>query len=793
MSLESMQDPIIKTPTPVTTATPPPAPAEPAPGQGQDPAALLGGNTAGPVVPANLAPKATPQPSLAKQQQIRSAAEAAAAPNAQTQVKSHLSGILHAIGDALGGPKTVETGGVAFDKQGNPVPETRTRGTGERVMGVIGRALTGAAAGAGAAQGPGGLGKAAAAGARVGTEMNEADQKRRMANFEMFRTHAGMISAYRHEGMEETSALQSIADHALPTRDAMLNMGTIKSVFGEVPVDSATMQEELNKGIKAGYGAAKQFASPGPPIPDPTRPGKMQQSWFILRATSPDMDLASQTVTVNSEDLRQQLSKQLGVEVKMGAEVPAITLYNLNGQALNAISSMETAQKELKDAGIENKTPFTVKDFYNLKGSELFVAQRALNQWSTKYKGSTGDVVTDLQKMDKDNPWGATWIAKNLYQSKQKELADFREEKKAAERSELEEKQKLQVGALTEDGANNILATNAAEIKAGIKTHTFTTQRVDAAEDFIKKKHDPLVKIESDDNAFTGDKAAGTLAMLGELRQTETDPARLVRINHGIAAAKAGHSAWMNDKYTQAKFEQDIKVGDPKSAAEFLANRTMTIADFKNRGMTTDWITQALHATQQYCKDHGLPPYDAVAEDVAERQSQGVQNVQFFTNANSLVSEHGTLAQLRTASEGLAGQTQLPMLNKWEDIVQMATGGGAPAKVAALAIGAADDLSQVMGGGGTDTARAQVLKVVDAKLSPEQRKQAFDGIINMVNSKRVARFGRNMYLRRLYGLNEQETGGFGEMDGQHPRFQQGEQQNILDKVKQAAPGLVISQ
>jgi len=82
---------------------------------------------------------------------------------------------------------------------------------------------------------------------------------------------------------------------------------------------------------------------------------------------------------------------------------------------------------------------------------------------------------------------------------------------------------------------------------------------------------------------------------------------------------------------------------------------------------------------------------------------------------------------------------------------------------------------------------------VDAKLSPEQRKQAFDGIINMVNSKRVARFGRNMYLRRLYGLNEQETGGFGEMDGQHPRFQQGEQQNILDKVKQAAPGLVISQ
>jgi hypothetical protein len=222
------------------------------------------------------------------------------------------------------------------------------------------------------------------------------------------------------------------------------------------------------------------------------------------------------------------------------------------------------------------------------------------------------------------------------------------------------------------------------------------------------------------------------------------------------AGQKAGaeESARMPGEMRLAQQKQALSQGDPNAAGQLLVNGDATLSELKARGATPEFIQQTLQAAHQQSGGQ----YNAQQADAQFQVAKSPANVAFFGSAKSLTDKGGTLDQLAQTAKSIPAN-QLPVFNTVADWEKAATGSGPIAKYASQALGVADDYSKVMGGGqGSDTSRAQALKLIAAAQSPEQRAASIEGIRGAVGSQIAGRIGQNPVLKRMYGDNLAQPG-----------------------------------
>jgi hypothetical protein len=277
-------------------------------------------------------------------------------------------------------------------------------------------------------------------------------------------------------------------------------------------------------------------------------------------------------------------------------------------------------------------------------------------------------------------------------------------------------------------GAARIASQRAQEMGAALKS---------------VKADDPLAKFETPD----GLQAPGAVASLQAIAQDpNTTPANAARANALIPKADAAQKAVLMQHDLETKADQAVRNGDPAAAGALLASGDTTISELKSRGMTPEYITQAINAAKKI-----VPGYNAIKADNDAKVAGSEQNNQFFGSANSLVQPGGTLDQL-AAIGGKISASDYKLLNKTQNWASLETGGGPIAAYVSTLVGVADDYSKVMGGGtGSDTSRAMVLKILDPSLSPDQRTAAIAAARAAVNSQKSARIGNNSFLQKMYG------------------------------------------
>lgn len=199
-------------------------------------------------------------------------------------------------------------------------------------------------------------------------------------------------------------------------------------------------------------------------------------------------------------------------------------------------------------------------------------------------------------------------------------------------------------------------------------------------------------------------------------------------------------------KKRQAEADEAVKEGDPNAAGQLLANRQTTISELKSRGMTPQFVTNAINAALKID-----PNYNAVAEDNFAKTAGSEANQQFFGNVGSLIAPGGTIDQLSEISKGLS-QHDIQVLNKVQNWAELQVGVGGISATAAKAVGVADDYAKVMGAGvGSDASRAMVLHIIDPSLSPDQRTQSMQAMKDAVKSQADARIGNNPWMKIEYG------------------------------------------
>lgn len=212
------------------------------------------------------------------------------------------------------------------------------------------------------------------------------------------------------------------------------------------------------------------------------------------------------------------------------------------------------------------------------------------------------------------------------------------------------------------------------------------------------------------------------------------------------AKAAQEESARLPGEMALAAQRQALSQGDPKTAAQLLVNGDATLSELKARGATPDFIARTLFAANKLSGGK----YNAQSADAQFQVAKSPANVAFFGSANSLTEKGGTLDQLQAAAKQIPGE-QIPVFNSIADVEKAATGSGPIAKYASVLLGVADDYSKVMGGGqGSDTSRAQALKLIPANASPEAREAAIEGIRGAVGSQITSRIGNNPVLGRMY-------------------------------------------
>ena len=193
--------------------------------------------------------------------------------------------------------------------------------------------------------------------------------------------------------------------------------------------------------------------------------------------------------------------------------------------------------------------------------------------------------------------------------------------------------------------------------------------------------------------------------------------------------------------------EQVISDGDPKAAAQLLIDGTVAPSQLVSSRKPA-FAQQAFSLAAQL-----KPGWSATKADADYKVASSPQNVAFFGSAKSLTDPGGTLDQLKAVSKDIPAN-QIPVFNTVADAIKASTGSGPIAKYAALLLGVADDYSKVMGGGqGSDTSRTQAMKIIAAKLSPEQRDAAIEGVRGAVGSQAKSRIGNNAVLQKMYGDN----------------------------------------
>ena len=234
--------------------------------------------------------------------------------------------------------------------------------------------------------------------------------------------------------------------------------------------------------------------------------------------------------------------------------------------------------------------------------------------------------------------------------------------------------------------------------------------------------------------------------------------------------------------------------GDPNAAAQLLIDGDATLSELKARGSTPAFIAQTLKIAHNMSGGK----YNAQAADAQFQVAKSPSNVAFFGSANSLIDKGGTLDQLEEAAKDIPGG-QIPVFNSIADAERVATGSGPVAKYASILLGVADDYSKVMGGGqGSDTSRAQALKLAPTSASPEARAGAVEGIRGSVLSQTRSRIGKNPILGRMYGTELSQSSKQGAPSGmvtvQIPGSPPGQiPQAALDKFRKDHPNAQVTQ
>jgi len=245
-------------------------------------------------------------------------------------------------------------------------------------------------------------------------------------------------------------------------------------------------------------------------------------------------------------------------------------------------------------------------------------------------------------------------------------------------------------------------------------------------------------------------------AIQARIDDPNTSVADVTRLRTLLPQAAVAQLNAENIKAREARNQQLVNQGTPETAGRLLADRSLTLTELKSRQVTPKFIADAIVAAQKFD-----PTYKAAEAEAQGRIAASPANSQFFGNTDSLLVRGGTLDQLGAAYKAL-GNTEIPVINKLDNLRKAAVGSGPLAAAYAAQLGVADDYSKVMSGGtGSDTSRQQALDIMSVNLSPEARDAAINQIRSAVTSQRNGRVGTNPYMKDMYPdpSRRQETPG----------------------------------
>jgi hypothetical protein len=258
-----------------------------------------------------------------------------------------------------------------------------------------------------------------------------------------------------------------------------------------------------------------------------------------------------------------------------------------------------------------------------------------------------------------------------------------------------------------------------------------------------------LDKMENDPAEISGDKAAGVLGMAKvRLADPLTPPEERARWMRIQAQATEAQRIDTQQKQNSERAKDALNSNDIDAAAQMLVDGTM-YPDELRANRRPEVIIQVMDKAQQLAAAKGIQDFSAARINAYAKIAQSEDSVKFFRNANSLTNDGGTLQQL-TALGAQLPQGQFPPINSWKDFINYEKGGPEVKRFQTMALGVADDYGQIMGAGATDSARAQVLQLINPALSPDQRKGVIAAIRGGVDSKAQAQIGSNPYLRAMY-------------------------------------------
>lgn len=278
--------------TPDTASTGSAVMQPPAPGSSPGTIATTGSQLPTPVASPDVGYGASPLPDSQAATIKTAMPPTATIPEAPAQkpqltMKQHIAGILHnvldTLGEGLGGPSEVQgygPHGETTDAEGNPI--MTHRGTGQRIMGALGKEMVGVSAGMGQARGPGGVGRATAASAEAVLELQE---KNKMYSMQMHTQHANDLAAYRHQMAEDGEAMdKNTNDHAAFV-DLIKGSNKAIAVNDGQPMNFKDASEYMANMLQQGWkmGDLLQFAGPKKRIHQ--IPTTRRESVIIQRST----------------------------------------------------------------------------------------------------------------------------------------------------------------------------------------------------------------------------------------------------------------------------------------------------------------------------------------------------------------------------------------------------------------------------------------------------------------------------------------------------------------------------
>jgi hypothetical protein len=439
---------------------------------------------------------------------------------------------------------------------------------------------------------------------------------------------------------------------------------------------------------------------------------------------------------------------QKSAEIENASKVANTSLINAKTHELNETMPDEVAQSHMKTASETLDTQLKAQTVFDTTG-------RVPTGWSAD--PSTGQVTFGGQA--KPNAVPGTPAVPGVYDRRAgilldsvgKELADEKGNEDpsvtaarqvfANPDSTIEQKQQALISVQQKAGLSAQVVKNLTE-KADLKV------KQEAAETggVVGKLSTPEAL------AAPGSQAA----IQAQIDNPNKSPKEVTQLRALLPQAAVAQLNAENIKAREARNQQLVNQGTPETAGRLLADRSLTLPELKSRQVTPKFIADAIVAAQTFD-----PTYKAAEAEAQGRVAASPANAQFFGNTDSLLVKGGTLDQLAKAYAAL-GNTQIPVINKLDNLRKAAVGSGPLAAAYAAQLGVADDYSKVIsGGGGSDSSRQQALDIMAVNLSPEGQAAAINQIRQTIESQRNGRVGTNPYMKDMYPdpVTRQETPG----------------------------------